>query len=91
MTDRDLATLLRELDAELDKPHDLDDATRALVSTVRADLGRVLASGDTHAAAAHEGTLREQLSAALVEFERTHPSIVETTQRVLNQLANLGV
>ena len=85
MTERDLPTLLRELDAALDEHPELDPATRALVADVRKDLDRVLATSEP------DDSFRARLADAVAEFEKSHPALVEATQRVLDQLANLGV
>jgi len=87
MTDRDLPTLLRELHAELDKNQSLDESTRALVADVRLDLTRALEAPDPDA----NTTLSARLRGALEHFEARHPELVAVTQRVLNQLSDLGI
>jgi len=87
MTDRDLPTLLRELHDALAKEDSLDDETRELVAEVRVDLERAL----TEAGTEPSGPLGVRLRGALQHFEERHPDLVALTQRVLNQLADLGV
>ena len=87
MTDRDLPALLRELQDALAENEPLDDETRALVADVRVDLERALTDADDAA----NGSLGARLRGALKHFEERHPDLVAVTQRVLNQLADLGV
>ncbi len=87
MTDRDLPTLLRELHEALEQHEALDEETRALVADVRVDLERALSAPDADANSSLSGRLRS----ALHHFEARHPGVVALTQRVLNQLADLGV
>lgn len=87
MTDRDLPTLLRELQDALADNEALDDETKALVAEVRVDLERALVEPDADA----QSSLGARLRGALRHFEVQHPDLVAVTQRVLNQLADLGV
>lgn len=87
MTDRDLPTLLRELHEALATNESLDDETRELVAEVRADLERAIVAPD----ATTNRKLDARLRVALKHFEARHPDAVALTQRVLNQLADLGV
>jgi hypothetical protein len=87
VTDRDLPTLLRELHDALERNEPLDDETRALVADVRVDLSRALDAPDAEA----NTTLGARLRGVLKHFEERHPDLVAVTQRVLNQLADLGV
>jgi hypothetical protein len=83
----DLSALLRTLHAALAETPTLDDPTRALVADVRRDLERALAAPDpeTH------GTLATRLRASVQHFEADHPDLTALVQRVVDQLANLGV
>lgn len=87
MTDRDLPTLLRELKAALEKHEPLDDDTRRLVSDVHLELDRALTSDDSTA----NEDLRSTLEKTVEHFEERHPTLVEATRRVLDQLSNLGI
>lgn len=87
MTDRDLPKLLRELQDALAENESLDETTRALVEEVRVDLDRALTEPDADATS----SLGDRLRGALHHFEKEHPDLVAVTQRVLNQLADLGV
>ncbi len=87
MSDRELKALLTELKATLEKHEPVDDATRAMLVDVHVELDRALAG---EAADSHP-SLEQRLAVAVEHFEERHPTLVEATRRVLDQLANLGV
>jgi hypothetical protein len=82
-----LTDQLRALHHALAETPALDDATRALLADVRRDVERALAAPDADA----HGTLAARLRASVQHFEAAHPDLVAVAQRVLNQLADLGV
>lgn len=88
MTDPKLESLLRELKTTLAQHEPIDDATRALLVDVHVELDRALAAEE--GSQAHP-SLEARLRASVQHFEERHPALVEATQRVLEQLANLGV
>ena len=82
-----LSEQLRALHRTLAETPALDDTTRTLLSEVRRDVERALAAPDAEA----HGSLAARLRDAVQHFEAAHPDLVAVTQRVLNQLADLGV
>jgi len=82
-----LSEQLRALHRTLADTPALDDPTRALLAEVRRDVELALAAPDAET----HGSLAARLRDAVQHFEAAHPDLVAVAQRVLNQLADLGV
>ncbi len=85
------ATKLREqLEAirrELDDPDAVDDANRALLEELAADIERVLDEEDETT----PETVRDRMKKAAVDFEAEHPRIARVMNEIVEALARMGI
>lgn len=85
------ATKLREqLEAirrELARPDAVDDANRALLEDLAADIERVLDEEDETT----PETVRDRIKKAAVDFEAEHPRIARVMNEIVEALARMGI
>ena len=79
---------LDELREALEAPDDLDEALRA---ELRSAAEEILEALDPDHERELSGSLRERLTNALENFEKSHPKITETVGRLADALSDMGI
>jgi len=79
---------LDELREALEAPDDLDEALRA---ELRSAAQEILEALDPDHERQLSGSLRERLTNALEDFEKSHPKITETVGRLADALSDMGI
>ena len=82
---------LRDLHSKLQQMQSLSDGEQNLLSTLQADIQRLLGATDDADHADQHIHLSERLSSAIEDLEEQHPTIVTLMRDVSDMLSNLGI
>jgi predicted component of type VI protein secretion system len=99
MMNQDLREQLAALHAELARTSTVDGETRELLSTLLADITRLLAttrpapsdSATIQAERDRHSALAERLDGFAVQFEAEHPALSAALRRVVDALGKAGI
>lgn len=83
-----LLSLLEELHTELGRSELDDERSRELLRSVLADIETALDRAEEEE---REESLIDRLREAALEFEGSHPQLVNAVGRVVDQLAKMGI
>ena len=89
MSREELRNTLARLHETLNETSDVDDATRELLSSVTADIQRLLV--DDESEVDPDNSLSERISDMIRDFDAHHPVIGGLLQRLSDGLANIGI
>ncbi|MCC5871120.1 MAG: DUF4404 family protein [Gammaproteobacteria bacterium] len=78
---------LESIRRELDEPGAVDDANRALLEQVAADIERVLDEEDETT----PDTVRGKMEKAAVDFEAEHPRLARVMNEIVDALGRMGI
>lgn len=88
MPEKDLKTLLRELNEILDNTEELDPETRAMVVELEDDIDRLL---DTEDEGMDFDTFREGAQSLQARFRAEHPTADRFLREIMDMLAKVGI
>jgi len=93
MSRDELNNTLASLHETLNSTTDVDDKTRALLTSLTADIQRLLEADESKSDEpdASAETFSGQLRDMVVEFEAKHPQIGGLLERLSDGLANMGI
>lgn len=93
MPERSLRRILDELHESLENAGDIDEAGRQALRGAADEIREALDAEP--AARGGEGevnrSVSDRLSAALEQFEESHPTLTETVRRLVDQLSDMGI
>lgn len=89
MTDQDLHELLEKVRAELAHIEVTDEAGRARLQRLEADIQELLARSDERAET--DEPLLERLQDSIDHFEETHPQLTLMLSQMMTILSNAGI
>ncbi|ACF14656.1 conserved hypothetical protein [Chloroherpeton thalassium ATCC 35110] len=93
MEKQEIRDMLEKLHKELSsgtEKNSIDDASKALLSSVQEDIENILDSAGSASSEEHHESLTEKLTDAIEAFEDSHPDLVIVMKHVLDSLANMG-
>ena len=85
-----LRKLLAELEEELERVEELDDATRDRLIEVRDEIQQSLDS-EEHPSEWQPEALGERLTEATYEFSASHPTLSGIVRRLVDALGQMGI
>ncbi len=88
MEQQKLREQLEALHKELEQVNSLDETTRAVLSTLREDIAKLVV--EKPATALEHDSLVERMNEAVSHFEADHPKLSMTIQHLLESLARMG-
>ncbi|MFN8589492.1 MAG: DUF4404 family protein [Candidatus Eisenbacteria bacterium] len=89
MSDPAITYLLKQLHRKLEISPEVNDADRALLRQLAADIDDVLREGKVPAA--HQAPLLARVQDAVTRFEAEHPEITATLDGVSRVLSDMGI
>jgi len=90
MDDKELRSLLHQLDDEIKHAQAVDEKGRVLLHDLEEDIHALLERSGNDSAVLHPSYV-QHLQAALSHFEVSHPSLTELISRLLESLSNVGI
>jgi ElaB/YqjD/DUF883 family membrane-anchored ribosome-binding protein len=90
MDEREIKTLLEELQARLRNVTAISDSDRELLRRLSADLEAVLARGSQLAAEKHQSVI-DRLQESITRFEVSHPDLTNLMAQVSQKLGDMGI
>jgi hypothetical protein len=85
-----LRKLLAELEDELDRVEELDDATRDRLTKVRGEIQESL-DREEHPSDWQPEAIVERLTEATYEFSASHPTLSGIVRRLVDALGQMGI
>lgn len=89
MDNQQLRERLEQLHTDLTHTVTVDANTRALLQTLIEDASALLASTDA-VPVSHAQSVRQRLSAAIQQFEVSHPQLTWTLSQISDRLSRMG-
>ena len=90
MDDQELRELLERLHHDIGQTQSLDDAEKALLRDLRADIGELLERSEGDRLSPHP-TIVQRLETTIDQVEATHPALNTMLTKLLTILSNAGI